>query len=369
MRGIRVAIVHDFLQSLGGAERVTLALSELFPDAPIYTLTYNPELNPHFLGRKIVVSSLQRYSFLPAKFLLPFYALAIEQFNLSSFDVVISSSHSFAKNIITSADTLHISYVHSPMRYVWDSWHSYLDQQKIGRAVKGTLQNMLAKIRIWDKLSSSRVDVFVANSKNVRNRIRKYYRRDALVVYPPVDVHKIPLQARHEDYFLVISRLSYYKRVDLAVRACRELNVPLIVIGTGEEEEHLKRLAGTKTRILGWVEDDAKIEYLRNAKALIFPGEEDFGIVPIEAMAAGKPVIAYKKGGLLETVIEGVTGIFFNEPTVDSLKGALRLFIAREDAFKAQLIRQHAKKFSKSRFQSEIRALIDKLVRERGIAK
>ncbi len=188
---MKVAIVHDFLQSMGGAERVTLALSEMFPDALIYTLTYNPALNPYFQGKKIVVSNLQRYSFLPAKFLLPFYALAVEQFDLSDFDVVISSSHSFVKNIITPATTLHIAYIHSPMRYIWDTWHSYLKQQRLGRAVERTMRNILSKIRIWDRLGSSRVDVFVANSKNVRNRIRKYYRRDALVVYPPVDTDRL----------------------------------------------------------------------------------------------------------------------------------------------------------------------------------
>ncbi len=363
MKGLKVAIVHDFLQSMGGAERVTLALSELFPDAPIYTLTYNPKLNHYFCGKRIVVSNLQKYSFLPAKFLIPFYALFVEQFNLSSFDVVISSSHSFVKNVITSATTLHVAYIHSPMRYIWDSWHSYLKQQRLGRAIEGTMQNILSKIRIWDKLSSSRVDIFVANSKNVRNRIRKYYRRDALVVYPPVDVEKITPRDRHEDYFLIVSRLSYYKRTDLAVEACRELNVPLIVIGTGEEEANLKKMAGAKTKILGWVDDDAKIEYLRNCRALIFPGEEDFGIVPVEAMAAGRPVIAFEKGGLLETIIDGKTGVFFSEPTVDSLKRALRLFIAKENTFNPTVIRHHAERFSKKRFQQEMQALIDKKVK------
>lgn len=361
-KNLNIAIVHDFLQVLGGAERVTLALSELFPDAPIYTLTYNPKLASYFRGKKIVVSNLQRYSFLPAKFLLPFYALAVEQFDLSDFDVVISSSHSFVKNIITPATTLHIAYIHSPMRYIWDTWHSYLKQQRLGRAIEGTMRNILSKIRIWDKLSSSQVDIFVANSKNVRNRIRKYYRRDALVIYPPVDTEDITPREAREDYFLVISRLSYYKRTDLAVAACRELNVPLVVIGAGEEESKLKRMAGEKTKILGWVDDDKKIEYLQNCRALIFPGEEDFGIVPVEAMAAGRPVVAFEKGGLLETVVDGKTGIFFNEPTVYSLKRALRLFIAKENTFNPKTIRHHAERFSKKRFQQQITQLIAKSI-------
>lgn len=363
MKDLKIAIVHDFLHGLGGAERVTLALSGIFPDAPIYTLIYTPKLAPYFEGRRIVVSYLQRYSRLPAKSLLPFYAQAIEQFDFSDFDVVVSSSHSFAKNIITPADTLHIAYIHSPMRYVWDTWHSYLKQQRLGPAVEGTMRNILSKIRIWDRLGSSRVDIFVANSKNVHNRIRKYYRRDSQVIYPPVDVEKISPRKEHKDYFLVVSRLSYYKRVDLAVEACRELNVPLVVIGTGEQGTHLKQLAGEKTKILGWVDDDEKIKYLQNCRALIFPGEEDFGIVPVEAMAAGKPVIAFEKGGLLETVVDGKTGVFFNEPTVDSLKRALRLFIVKEKSFDYKAIRRHAEKFSKKIFQDKILDLVKESVK------
>ncbi|RLC37861.1 glycosyltransferase family 4 protein [candidate division Kazan bacterium] len=365
MKKLKVALVHDFLQSFGGAERVTLALSKIFPEAPIYTLTYNPKLAKFFRGRKIIVSKLQKYSLLPAKFLLPFYAGAIEGFDFSGFDVVISSSNSFAKNVITPAATTHISYVHSPMRYVWDAWHTYLGEQSLSRAITKTMRGLLFKIRMWDKLGSSRVDMFVANSRNVRNRIRKYYRRDAQIIYPPVDVDKISMHPENKGYFLAISRLSYYKRLDLAIEACRDLDVPLIVIGTGEEESKLKRLAGPNTKILGWVNDAEKIKYLQNCRALIFPGEEDFGIVPVEAMAAGKPVIAFRKGGLLETVIEGKTGIFFDEQSVVSLKRTLRLFITQENKFDCKIIRKHAKKFSKKRFQDEIRELVAESVKKK----
>lgn len=358
MRKPRVALVHDFIQSLGGAERVTLALSEIFPDAPIYTLTYNPKLSKYFRGKKIIVSGLQKYSFLPAKFLLPFYAGAIESFNFSGFDIVISSSNSFAKNIITPADTYHISYIHSPMRYVWDAWHTYLDEQKLSRAMAGTMQSLLSKLRIWDKLGSSRVDLFVANSKNVRNRVNKYYRRDAKVLYPPVDVRQIALNKENKGYFLAISRLSRYKRLDIAVEACRDLDMPLVVIGTGEEESKLRKLAGGQTEILGWVNDTEKIKYIENCRALIFPGEEDFGIVPVEAMAAGKPVIAYKKGGLMETVVDGKTGLFFDNQNAESLKRAIRLFKMKENDFDAKAIRQHTQQFSKEVFKKNIAELI-----------
>jgi len=367
MKKPKIALVHDFLQSFGGAERVTLALSDIFPDAPIYTLTYNPKLSKYFRGKKIIVSSLQKYKFLPTKFLLPFYAGAIEEFDFSDFDIVISSSNSFAKNIITSADTIHISYIHSPMRYVWDTWHTYLEEQNLSRAVAGTMRNLLSKIRVWDKLGSSRVDIFVANSKNVRNRVRKYYRRDARVIYPPVNVDKISACSENKGYFLAISRLSYYKRLDLAVEACRDLNVPLVVIGTGEEESKLKKLAGPNTRILGWISDADKIKYLENCRGLIFPGEEDFGIVPVEAMAAGKPVIAFRKGGLLETVVEGKTGIFFDKQSVSSLKRAIKNFERQEKKFKKpQEIRKYAEAFSNKRFGENITKLVDEVLIKDG---
>lgn len=377
MRSPKIAIVHDFIQTLGGAERVTLAISEIYPEAPIYTLTYDKKLDPYFGNKKIITSYLQKWSWLPTKFLLPFYPLAIESFNFDDFDIVISSSHSFAKNILTKPSTIHVAYTHSPMRYVWDAWHSYLAGQPYfakaskglrrvsGGLVRGVVVNILHKLRIWDRLGVSRVDYFVANSKHVQKRIRKYYRRDSQVIYPPVDTDKIEISREHKNYFLVLSRLSQYKRIDLAVQACKELNLPLVVIGSGEEERELKKLGGDTT-FLGWMEDVRKVEYLRNARALIFPGEEDFGIVPVEAMAAGKPVIAFNKGGLLETVAEGKTGIFFPEQTVESLKQAIRSFIEKEKDFNAESISEHAQKFSRTRFQHQIKELVDKLLNEKN---
>lgn len=355
---MRVALVHDFLQSMGGAERVLLALSEAFPEAPIFTLTYDKKLDNFFGDKTIHTSYLQKFTWLPAKFLLPFYPVAIESLDLGNYDVVISSSHSYAKNIITGPNTLHISYLHSPMRYVWDAWHTYLDTQNLNSFVKSIVARILHRIRIWDKVGSSRVDSFLANSHNVAGRIRKYYDRSSQVVYPPVDTDHIPVSHDKGDYFLVVSRLSTYKAVDVAVEACKHLDLPLVVIGTGEMEDDLRKMAGPKTKILGWADDKTKIDYLRHCRALIFPGEEDFGIVPVEAMAAGKPVIAYKIGGLLETVIEGTTGIFFLAPTGESLQSALQRFIEIEDTFSPDTITAHAQQFSRERFITEMRAYV-----------
>lgn len=354
---IKVAIVHDFLMKVGGAEKVTSAISELFPDAPIYTLLYNHQVDKLFPQRKIIVSYLQQWQklfHLPTKFLLPFMATAIESFDFSGYDLVVSSSHSFAGGIITPAETVHISYCHSPTRYLWDAFHSYINEQRLSGWGKGILNRLLHQLRIWDKLSSDRVQKYIANSNYVKNRIRKYYRQDSTVIYPPVDVDQIKPTPTHSDYFLVISRLTPYKRIDLAIAACDTLHLPLVIIGTGEDEARLKKMAGFSVDFLGWQNDVNKIKYLQNCRALIFPGEEDFGIVPVEAMAAGKPVIAYRKGGALETVQEGVTGMFFNQPTAASLVQTLQEFLRKEKDFQPEKIAQHAKHFNKQRFQTEL---------------
>jgi len=365
----RIAIVHDFFHTFGGAERVVLALSEIYPDAPIYTLLYDKKLDPWFGNRKIVTSYLQKWSWLPTKFLIPFYAKAIESLDFNDFDVVISSSHSFAKNILTNPNTIHLSYVHTPMRYIWDAWHSYLKNQKVIWPGKLIVSNILHHLRIWDRLGASRVDYFVANSNYVADRIRKFYRRGSVVIYPPVDTDKIQLSTEQRRHFIVIARLSQYKRLDLVIQACNELSLPLVVVGTGEMETKLKKMAGPTVTITGWISDEQKIKYIQEARALIFPGEEDFGIVPVELQAAGKPVIAYGKGGCLETVVDGKTGLFFPEQTVESLKSAIREFIAREGEFDPVVISQHAQQFGRTRFQTEMKQLVDKLITEHGRAQ
>lgn len=361
---LRVAIVHDFLINMGGAEKVTQVLSEIFPEAPIYTLLYHPRMAQFFAGKRIVVSYLQywyRWLGIPVKLLLSAMPRAIESFDFAGYDLVISSNNSFAGGIITSPQTYHLSYCHSPTRYLWDASHTYIAEQKLPGWLNTWVKKILFRLRIWDKLASGRVQKYIANSQYVRKRIKKYYRREAEVIYPPVDTALIRPKAAHANYFLVISRLSSYKRIDLAIRACNTLRLPLVIIGEGEQMQFLKSIAGPTIEFLGWQDEKNKIEYLRNAKALIFPGEEDFGIVPIEAMAAGKPVIAFNKGGLTETVIDGKTGIFFNEQNIKSLVEALRRFITKSYHFDAQAISHYAAKFSRERFRQEIVATVKKL--------
>ena len=355
---MKVAIVHDFLQTMGGAERVTLELSKIYPQAPIFTLTYNPKLANYFSPDRIKTSYLQKLSWLPSHWLFPLYPRAIESFNFDDFDIVISSSNSYAKNIITKPGTHHLSYVHSPMRPLWDTWHTYLQDRTGNPIVQWVVRGILHRMRIWDFLGSNRVDTFIANSHNVANRIKKYYRRDSEVVYPPVDVEHITPTPNHKGYFLVVSRLSRYKRIDLAIKACNELKLPLKIIGVGEELDNLKRLAGPTVELLGWQDDITKFQYLESCQALIFPGEEDLGIVPIEAMAAGKPVIAFGKGGLLETVIDGKTGIFFPHPTAESLVSALNHYLQNPDRFDYQVIANHAQTFSATNFIAKIKQLV-----------
>ena len=366
---LKVALVHDFLVKIGGAEKVTQALCEIFPQAPIYTLIYDPKVDSLFPQKKIIVSYLQRWYrtwHVPTKLLMPFMAEAIESFDFTGYDLVISSNNSFAGGIITPPDVPHISYCHSPTRYLWDAFHTYVAEQQLPRLVKGLLQYILHNLRIWSKLSSGRVTKYVANSNYVKNRIRKYYRRESTVVYPPVDVDKIQAKATHADYFLVVSRLSAYKRVDLAIAACNDLRMPLVIIGEGEEWARLQKLAGFSVEFLGWQNEANKIEYLRNCRALIFPGEEDFGIVPVEAMAAGKPVIAYRKGGALETVIDGKTGVFFLAPTVPALIGAMRNFLTKEKEFNPDFIHRHAENFSRVKFKAEMVKLIHQELQKCG---
>lgn len=367
--GVKVAIVHDFLVKIGGAEKVTQALSEMFPDAPIYTLIYDSKVDSLFPQKKIIVSYLQRWYrtwHIPTKLLLPFMANAIESFDFAGYDLVISSNNSFAGGIITPSDVPHISYCHSPTRYLWDACHTYIAEQKLPDLLQKILQYFLSNLRIWDKLSSGRVTIYVANSNYVKNRIRKYYKRESTVIYPPVDVEKIQPQPTHADYFLVVSRLTAYKRVDLAIRACNDLRLPLVIVGEGEDRQRLQKLAGFSIEFLGWQNEANKIEYLRNARALIFPGEEDFGIVPVEAMAAGKPVIAYRKGGARETIIDGKTGIFFDQPTVPALIDAIRNFIAREKEFNPDFIHRHAENFNKAKFKTEMVKLIHQELKQCG---
>jgi glycosyltransferase involved in cell wall biosynthesis len=354
---MKVAIIADWLTDFGGAERVILKLHKLFPDAPIFTSVFNKDNMKEFEGADIRTSFLQKIPLAKKKhqMFLSLMPLAFEHFDLSEFDVVISSAHSCAKGVITKPETMHICYCHSPMRYVWDNCHSYIKNYNVPILVKKLAQKPLHKLRLWDKLAADRVDFFIANSATTQQRIKKYYKRESSVIYPMVDLDRFE-PARKENYFVAIGRLIPYKKFDLTVQTFNKLGLPLKIIGTGIEEEKLKKMAKGNIEFLGRIEDQKASEIIAKAKALIFPQLEDFGITPLEAMACGVPVIAYKKGGATETVTTK-SGVFFKEQTVKSLEKAIKTFLKKK--FSKKEIKAQAQKFSPSVFDKKIIKFIE----------
>lgn len=357
---MRVALVHDYLTELGGAERVLQALGEIFPHAPIYTLIYDEKTTGGlFRNRRIHTSFLQRLPFARTRhrnyaWLMP---LAVEQFDLGRYDLVISDSASYAKGIVTKPHTVHISYCHTPIRYAWDDSHRYVKEFPLPSIFRGLVPIFLNYLRVWDKEAALRVDAFIANSSFVRERIRKYYRVDAEVIHPPVDVDFFGAVLRDpKDYFLAAGRLVAYKRFDLAVKTFNELRRPLVVAGDGPELKRLKAIAGPTITFTGRLADDALRKLYAEARALIFPQEEDFGITAIEAMAAGTPVIAFRGGGALEHVEEGKTGTFFDHERPGTLARAVEQFLGMP--FDSDAIRAHARLFSKQAFKENMQRFI-----------
>ncbi len=352
---MKVALVHDYLTQYGGAERVLEALCEIFPKAPIYTLIYDKKLiDRKFPKRKIYSSFLQKVPFAKKHHrsflvLMPF---AIEQFDLSGYDLVISDSASYAKGVITTPNTKHICYCHTPTRYAWDDSHKYIRDFPFPEFVKKLIPYFMTYIRTWDFQASQRPDFYIANSNFVAKRIKKYYKKKAVVVHPPVDIDKFSLSSEKGEYFLMVGRLLSYKRFDLGVLAFSELGLPLKIVGDGPERKKLQKIASKNIEFLGALNDKELKKCYQKAKALIFPQEEDFGIVPLEAMACGKPVLAYKKGGAKETVIEDITGMFFEKQTTKDLIDVVNRFENKK--FDPKKIRQHAEKFNKSIFKEKI---------------
>lgn len=361
---MKIAFVHDFLLKAGGAERVLKSLMDLYPEAPVYTLLYDEKKMGHlFPKERVITSKLQKWPrFIPGmhKFMFPFMPGAVEQFDLSGYDVVLSSSNAYAHGVVTNLETTHICYYHSPMRYAWDYTHRYLKDQRLGPIARFIAKQLIHRVRQWDFLASDRVDIALANSKNVSNRIRKYYRRESEVIHPPVDVERFEVHDKHEGYFLIVSTLAPYKRVDLAVELFNRLGKRLVIIGDGSDRKRLERMAAKNIDFLGFKDDDVVAEYMQNCRAFIFCGEEDFGIAPVEAMACGKPVLAYRKGGLLETMKEGVTGEFFNELTSSSMEEGLTQLLIHEPKYDAQRIAKHAQQFSRKHFEKAIKSVINK---------
>jgi len=362
---MNVALVHDHLNQIGGAERVVLALHKIYPQAPLYTLAHDPKkIRDFFNGLDIQTSFIQRlpFSLSHLRWYLGLMPAAIEAFNLAPFDVIISSASAFGKGAITPPRSLHICYCHTPTRYLWSDANAYVDDLGGGALVKKILPLILNRLRMWDQLAAQRVDYFIANSRFVAGRIKRYYNRESTVIYPPVDVHNYPFIEKG-DYFVIASRLRPYKKVDIAIKAFNRLNIPLVVIGDGEEEAKLKKIAGSAIAFTGQIGEIEKKRLLAGALGFIHPQEEDFGIAAVEAMAAGTPVIAFGRGGARETVVEGITGTFFEEQTWQSLADAVIRF--RRLSFDYERIRDHAQQFSEERFMNEIENFVEMKYLER----
>jgi glycosyltransferase involved in cell wall biosynthesis len=407
IKNLNVAIVHDFLLYPGGAEKVLEVLTEMFPNAPIYTLLYDEEgmkFSPPAKGempggqRGFSLQNRIRTSFLQNfpkwlrkrhRWLLPFYGTAIETLDLRDFDVVISSSGAWSKGLVTKLKTQHIAYIHSPMRYVWDYNEKYW--KNLGKKPSLCVKMYLHYLRVWDRLAADRPDFLIANSQYTRRRIQKYYRRDAEVIYPPVDItnnqqpttnnknpksrnqeikhtnleSSLPLKkgeaerdlddfkAQDKKYFLIVSRLTENKRIDVAIEAFNKLGLPLRIIGEGPARKTLEKIAQPNIQFYGWLPDEQLKQQYQNAKAFIHPSEEDFGIAAVEAMQQGIPVLAYKKGAATEIVEEGKTGELFEAQVVGVLADAVRKFLEKEKLYDAQAIREYGRQFSKERFKKE----------------
>lgn len=362
---MKIALVHDFLVRYGGAERVLKVLSEMYPEAPIYTLMFDrASMASYFAPERIITSSMQKWARWPGRLYRFFFSKmprAIEEFDFSGFDVVLSSSQSYAHGVLTPVATKHISYCHSPTRYLWDYTHQYISDHEY-RGLKGFfVRKKIQQVREWDYLASDRPDLYIANSANVQRRIAKYYGKESDVIYPPVDVDRFEVSRESEDYFLIVSQLSPYKRVDLAVQLFNKLGKRLVIVGAGPQEAYLRGIAGPTVEILGMKSDEEVATYMKYCRAVIFPGEDDFGIVPVEAMACGKPVLALASGGALETVVPGVTGELFREPTVDGLEAGLAKLLLNMTVYRPKRIREHAEKFSRSVFERKVKMFIREL--------
>ncbi len=354
---MKVAIVCSWLNQYGGAERVLEVIHSMYPQAPVYTSIFWPQNLPAaYREWDIRVSYLDRLPLIHRhhQWFLFFYASAFESFDLSEYDLVLSVTSGFAHGVITRPETLHICYCLTPARFLWN-YDAYVAREGL-RLAQWVLPPFVRQLRRWDRAAADRVDHFVAISEAVRQRIVKSYGRESKVIYPPVDVRRFQLSPEHGDYFLIISRLVPYKRIDLAVEAFTRLGLPLWIIGDGRDRRALESMAGPNVRFLGRLGDEEARRHLERCRAFIFPGEEDFGIAPLEAQAAGRPVIAYAGGGALETVIEGKTGLFFHEATPQSLAEAVRGF--RDGQFDPATLREHALHFDHAVFQKEFSDLI-----------
>ena len=364
---MKLAIVHDYLNQYGGAERVVEAFHELYPDAPVYTSIYTPNTMPESLKEMdIKTSFMQKLPKLAKyyKYYFPFYPRAFETFKITGYDVVLSSSSAFAKGVKLEKGTLHICYCHTPTRFIWD-YDNYVKKEEIPGFILKILPAIIRRIKKWDLKTISGVNYFIANSYNIKSKIKEFYNRDSEVIYAPVDISMFNIQEGIGDYFLIVSRLNSYKNIDLAIKAFNSNKLKLKIVGTGSHRKYLEELvSGDNIEFLGKVMDKELIKLYGRCRALIFPGEEDFGIIPLEAQASGRPVIAYGRGGSLETVVDGITGIFYKDNNAASLLDAVKQFIEIEDRFDKKTIRENALKFKKEIFMEKIKKFIEQKYHE-----
>lgn len=357
---MKVALVHDYLSQDGGAERVVEAMQEIWPEATLFTLFHDKKnAHPRFLKKNIITSFLQKIPFAKKHYqwFLPLMPLATESYNLSEYDVVISSTSAFAKGIITQPNTLHLCYCHTPTRYLWTDTVDYIESLPYPWLVKKILPPFISRLRQWDALAAMRVNIFIANSQTVAQRIKTFYQREAHVIFPPVDTDRCRPNSKNNDFFLTGGRLVPYKRFDIPVRACTRLGLPLVIFGDGPTKKSLEKIAGPTIKFVGRISDAQKIKLYQHCKAFIHPQNEDFGITPIEAMACGRPVIAYAQGGATETVIDGITGEFFHKQTWEDCAHTLNNFNSKN--YNQNTIVQHARTFSRYQFKHRLRELVE----------
>lgn len=358
---MNIAIVHDWLSEFAGADKVLLELLKIYPDADVFTSIYDAKKVPQFAKFKIQTTYLQK---LPAakkfrSFLVPLMPLAFESLDLSKYDLVISNSTSAGKGVLTRPDTCHISYCHTPTRYLW---LSEMDNRASSSWLRRSVYN---KLKIWDLAASARPDFYIANSKNIQDRIEKFYHRESVVVYPPADVNFYnpkESEIKKDDFYLFVGRFVPYKKADIVVEAFNKLGIELRLIGSGPEEKHLRKIAKNNIKFLGRASDETLYENLKSTQAVIFPSEEDFGIVPVEAFACGTPVIAYGAGGATETVVEGITGEFFNKQSAESIIKVVKKFDPKK--YKFADLRNQAEKFSAENFRKNFKETVDKMYSE-----
>ena len=357
---MKVALIQDWLTVIGGSEYVFKEIASLYPDADIYTLVARDETikSLGLENHKVTTSFIQNLPFAKTKYrsYLPLFPLAVEQFDLSSYDLIISSSHAVAKGVLTHAGQVHVCYCHSPMRYAWDLYHQYIKESGLNSGIKGFFAKVvLHRIRQWDIASTNRVDYFISNSNYIGRRIKKVYNRDSVTIYPNVAVQNFEVSLEREDFYFTCSRMVPYKKIDVIVEAFNQMpDKKLIVIGDGPDFKKIKKIAGDNIILMGYQPFEILKQHLSKAKAFVFAAEEDFGIIPVEAQACGTPVIAYGKGGVTETVIQNKTGVYFNKQSPGSIVEAVNLFEKNSEKYDHAEIAKHASRFSTQRFKTEI---------------